>query len=85
MTETQFASLLKDAAAQRIFCARPRFTREGLSLYLLLAHGIEIAPATLKKYATKRVGPPFTKVCGRPYYPRVGADQWIETRAARAA
>jgi hypothetical protein len=55
---------------------KPRLRRWEASDYLLRAHGVKVAAATLAKLATVGGGPPYHK-CGRaPLYPVTELDRW---------
>ena len=55
---------------------KPRLRRREASDYLERAHGVQVAPATLAKYATVGGGPSYQK-CGRaPLYPVTELDRW---------
>ena len=55
---------------------KPRLRRWEASDYLRLVHGIEIAPATLAKWATVGGGPSYQKVNRTPLYPTTLLDAW---------
>lgn len=55
---------------------KPRLRRWEASEYLCLAHGIEVAPATLAKWASVGGGPAFQKVNRTPLYPKTELDSW---------
>ncbi len=57
-----------------------RLRRSEVAEYLLAAHGIEIAPSTLCKWATSGSGPPFDRLNRTPLYPRVGVDAWVASK-----
>ena len=61
---------------------KPRLRRTEAAEYLALVHGIEIAPATLAKWAGIGRGPPFGRLYGTPMYPRDGIDQWVAATLA---
>lgn len=56
---------------------KPRLRRTEVSEYLTLVHGIEIAPSTLAKWASRRTGPPFSKLNSTPFYLRDDLDAWV--------
>lgn len=58
----------------------PRLRRVEAAAYLLRAHGLQIAPATLAKFATVGGGPRFNKAGRFPLYPVVELDAWAATR-----
>jgi hypothetical protein len=43
-------------------------------------HGIEVAPATLAKWATVGGGPAYNKVNRTPLYPTTELDRWAAER-----
>jgi hypothetical protein len=55
---------------------KPRLRRDEVSLYLELAHGITLSPATLATMATRGGGPGFQKMNRTPLYPRDAIDAW---------
>ncbi len=55
---------------------KPRLRRWEASEYLKLAHGIEVAPATLAKWASVGGGPLYQKVNRTPLYPTTSLDAW---------
>lgn len=55
---------------------KPRLRRWEASEYLKLAHGIQLAPATLAKLATVGGGPAYHKSVRTPLYPRDELDRW---------
>ncbi|WP_208775978.1 hypothetical protein [Roseomonas marmotae] len=58
---------------------KPRLRRWEAAEYLKLIHGIEVAPATLSKWATIGGGPVFQKINRTPVYPKDGEnglDDW---------
>lgn len=58
---------------------KPRLRRWEAAEYLKLMHGIEVAPATLSKWATIGGGPVFQKINRTPVYPKCGEnglDDW---------
>lgn len=61
---------------------KPRLRRTEAAEYLALAHGIEIAPATLAKWACVGRGPPFGKLYGSPLYARDDIDRWVAAELA---
>lgn len=61
----------------------PRLRRKELAEYLLLKHGLRIAPATLAKYASVGGGPPFRKFGITPFYDVTSADEWAITKLGR--
>lgn len=48
--------------------------------YLRLVHGIEVAPATLAKWASVGGGPSFNRVGRTPLYPTAELDRWALDR-----
>lgn len=61
-----------------------RLRRSEVAEYLLTAHGIEIAPSTLSKWATVGVGPPFSRLNRSPLYLRSDIDKWVDTNLVPA-
>ena len=59
---------------------RPRLRRWDAAAYLWHAQGIEVAPATLAKYASIGGGPIYSKVGRRVYYAREDLDTWALDR-----
>lgn len=59
---------------------KPRLRRWEAAEYLKLKHGIEIAPATLAKYASVGGGPGFQKSLRTPLYPTSELDRWATER-----
>ena len=59
---------------------KPRLRRWEASDYLRIVHGIEVATATLAKYASVGGGPPFHKSNRTPLYPRDELDRWAADR-----
>lgn len=57
-----------------------RLRRREVAEYLAAAHGIEIAPATLSKWATAGDGPPFDRLNRTPLYLRSGVDAWVASK-----
>jgi len=62
---------------------KPRLRRTEASEYLLLVHGLTIAPATLAKYASVGGGPAFNKSMRTPLYPKDELDRWAEERLGK--
>ena len=59
---------------------KPRLRRSEASEYLLLAHGLQRAPATLAKLASVGGGPAFQKPGATPLYAITELDRWaVET------
>lgn len=56
---------------------KPRLRRWEAAEYLKIVHGVEVAPATLAKWATVGGGPEYQKVNATPLYPTVGLDHWV--------
>jgi hypothetical protein len=56
---------------------KPRLRRQEASEYLRLKHGVEIASATLAKYATIGGGPAFGKLNRTPLYAVEDLDAWV--------
>jgi hypothetical protein len=61
----------------------PRLRRKELSQYLLLRHGLRVAPATLAKLASVGGGPPFRKFGATPLYDTISADKWAIAKLGR--
>jgi hypothetical protein len=55
---------------------KPRLRRWEAADYLKIVHGIEVAPATLAKWASVGGGPAYQKVNRTPLYPTVELDNW---------
>lgn len=55
---------------------KPRLRRWEAAEYLLLAHGISVAPSTLAKWVTIGGGPAFQRVNRTPLYPKTELDSW---------
>ena len=55
---------------------KPRLRRWEAADYLKIVHGIEVAPATLAKWASVGGGPAYQKVNRTPLYPTVELDSW---------
>ncbi|HYD32098.1 MAG TPA: hypothetical protein VEB64_14755 [Azospirillaceae bacterium] len=55
---------------------KPRLRRWEASEYLRLAHGIEVKPATLAKWASVGGGPRFQRLNRSPLYPVSELDAW---------
>jgi hypothetical protein len=62
---------------------KPRLRRWEASQYLMIAHGLTIAPATLAKWASVGGGPAFHKCNRSPLYPRDSLDQWAAERLGK--
>ena len=59
---------------------KPRLRRWEAAEYLKLAHGIEVAPSTLAKWASIGGGPVFQRVNRMPLYPVTGLDAWAASK-----
>lgn len=59
---------------------KPRLRRWEAAEYLKLVHGVEVAPATLAKYASVGGGPGYQKSLRTPLYPREELDRWAAER-----
>ena len=59
---------------------KPRLRRWEASDYLRIVHGIEVATATLAKYASVGGGPPYHKSNRTPLYPVRELDAWAADR-----
>ena len=55
---------------------KPRLRRWEAADYLKIVHGIEVAPATLAKWASIGGGPSYQKVNRTPLYPTTELDSW---------
>ncbi len=55
---------------------KPRLRRWEAADYLRIAHGIEVAAATLAKWASVGGGPAYQKVNRTPLYPVTELDAW---------
>ncbi len=64
--------------------SKPRLRRKAAAEYLRTRHGLEIAPATLAKWACLGVpsgeAPPFQRLGRFPYYDVQELDAWVERR-----
>jgi hypothetical protein len=63
-----------------IHLRKPRLRRFEVPEYLRVMHGIEIAVATLAKFATIGGGPGYQKCLRTPMYPRDELDRWAIAR-----
>jgi len=61
----------------------PRLRRRELAEYLLLKHGLRVAPSTLAKYASIGDGPSFRKFGITPFYDVDSADAWAIAKLGR--
>ena len=59
---------------------KPRLRRWEAVEYLKITYGIELAPATLAKWATTGGGPAYQKSLRTPLYPKEELDRWAEAR-----
>lgn len=59
---------------------KPRLRRWEAVDYLRLVHGIEVAPATLAKWASVGGGPAFNRAGRTPLYPVSELDRWAIER-----
>lgn len=59
---------------------KPRLRRWEAAEYLKLVHGIEVAPATLAKWASTGGGPGYQKSLRTPLYPVGELDRWAADR-----
>jgi len=59
---------------------KPRFNPPDAADYLLEAHGLPIAPATLAKLRSLGGGPEFNKSGRAVLYQRDALDAWAQTR-----
>jgi hypothetical protein len=65
------------------YMRKPRLRRAEASEYLMQAHGLPVAVATLAKWATVGGGPGFQKAGVTPLYPRDELDRWATERLGR--
>lgn len=63
---------------------KPRLRRWEAADYLRLAHGIDVASATLAKWASVGGGPSFQKSLRTPLYPIEELDRWAVRRLTPA-
>lgn len=56
---------------------KPRLRRHEAAEYLRLVHGVEVAVATLNKWASVGGGPVFERVNRTPLYPTQALDSWV--------
>jgi hypothetical protein len=59
---------------------KPNLNGVELSEFLMLKHGLKIAPATLAKWRSVGGGPRFYKASCTPLYPTIEADEWALAR-----
>jgi hypothetical protein len=59
---------------------KPRLRRWEAADYLKLVHGIEVAPATLAKWASVGGGPAYQRVNRTPLYPTAELDSWAAAK-----
>ncbi|MCH8683881.1 hypothetical protein [Pedomonas mirosovicensis] len=59
---------------------KPRLRRWEASEYLRLVHGIEVAPATLSKWASVGGGPRYSRINRTPLYPVEELDRWVASK-----
>lgn len=59
---------------------KPNLNGVELSEFLMLKHGLKIAPATLAKWRSVGGGPRFYKASCTPLYPVAQADEWARAR-----
>ncbi|MEO5375483.1 MAG: hypothetical protein H7840_14630 [Alphaproteobacteria bacterium] len=64
---------------------KPRLRRWEASEYLRLAHGIEVAAATLAKWASVGGGPVFEKFNRTPLYSIINLDIWARDKLGKPA
>lgn len=77
--ETRHAARMSELCL-RPALRKPRLRRWEAVEYLRLVHGIEVAIATLAKWASVGGGPPFQKMNRTPLYPTAGLDSWAAER-----
>lgn len=65
--------------------ARPRIDRREASRYLMEAHGLKVAPATLAGYASSGGGPLYAKAGATPLYAPADLDAWAQARLTPVA
>ncbi len=63
--------------------AKPRLRRWEASEYLLLRHGVQIAPGTLAKLACIGGGPAYNVSVRTPLYPTAELDAWALARLGK--
>ncbi|MCW5733478.1 MAG: hypothetical protein KIS73_05105 [Enhydrobacter sp.] len=61
-----------------------RLRRREVAEYLDVAHGIQIAPATLSKWASTGDGPTFYRLNRSALYSRTDIDSWVASKLKRA-
>lgn len=59
---------------------KPNLNGAELSEFLLLKHGLKVAPAMLAKWRSIGGGPRYFKASVTPLYPVIEADQWALAR-----
>ncbi len=64
---------------------KPRLRRPEVVEYLAAVHGIEIAVATLAKWAGLGRGPGFARLHRTPWYERAEVDRWVAATLMPAA
>jgi hypothetical protein len=62
---------------------KPRLRRSETSEYLRLVYGIQVAPATLAKWACYGEGPVMDYVNRTPLYPVTALDAWAHHKLQR--
>lgn len=62
---------------------KPRLRRWEASQYLLLQHGVQIAPGTLAKLASIGGGPAYQLSVRTPLYPTTELDSWALARLGK--
>lgn len=62
------------------FPEKPRLRRWEAAAYLERVHGLQVAVATLAKYATKGGGPRYNKAGQTPLYPVDELDAWAANK-----
>lgn len=61
----------------------PPIRRKAAAEYLRSAHGLQVAVATLAKYAVTGEGPPYYLAGRTPLYPIAELDAWAAARLGR--
>ena len=56
---------------------KPRLRRSEACEYLADVHGIEVAVATMAKWASQGTGPAYSTLHRTPLYARTDLDEWV--------